>query len=269
MYQDKVVWITGASSGIGEALAVEMARDGARLVVSSRRQGELERVADIARAAGAGATLVLPLDMADEAALPGAVAQVLGQFGHIDLLVNNAGISQRSYCIDTDMSTYRKLFEVDVFGQIALTKLVLPSMIARKSGHIAVMASVAGKIGVASRTAYCAAKHAMMGFFDALRTEVHRYNIQVTCITPGFVKTAVSENALKGDGSRYAAMDDDIKSGMDVTKAAKIMTRGLARGKKEIGVSQLPERAALIIKRFFPGLLFRVMEKKAEQEDFK
>ncbi|NOZ67514.1 MAG: SDR family oxidoreductase [Alphaproteobacteria bacterium] len=269
MYQDKVVWITGASSGIGEALAMEMAREGAKLVLSSRRQGELERVAGATQAAGASDTLVLPLDMADESALPGAVQQVLDHFSHIDLLVNNAGISQRSYCIDTDMSTYRKLFEVDVFGQIALTKLVLPAMIARKSGHIAVTASVAGKVGVASRTAYCAAKHAMMGFFDALRTEVHRHNIQVTCITPGFIKTAVSENALKGDGSRYAAMDDDIKGGMDVTKAAKIITRGLARGKKEIVVSQLPERAALMLKRFFPGLLFRVMEKKAEQENFK
>lgn len=269
MYQDKVVWITGASSGIGEALAMEMAREGAKLVLSSRRQAELERVAGAAQAAGASDTLVLPLDMADESALPGAVEQVLDHFSHIDLLVNNAGISQRSYCIDTDMSTYRKLFEVDVFGQIALTKLVLPAMITRKSGHIAVTASVAGKVGVASRTAYCAAKHAMMGFFDALRTEVHQHNIKVTCITPGFIKTAVSENALKGDGSRYAAMDDDIKSGMDVTKAAKIMTRGLARGKKEIVVSQLPERAALIIKRFFPGLLFRVMEKKAAQENFK
>jgi short-subunit dehydrogenase len=167
------------------------------------------------------------------------------------------------------MSTYRKLFEVDVFGQIALTKLVLPIMIEQKSGHIAVTASIAGKIGVASRTAYCAAKHAMMGFFDALRTEVHQHNILVSCITPGFIKTAISENSLTADGSRYAVMDDDIKTGMDVTKAAKLMVRGLAKGRKEIVVSQLPERAGLWIKRICPGLMFWIMAKRAEKEDFK
>ncbi len=266
---NKVVWITGASAGIGEAVAYEMAAAGARLALSARRTLELERVADAAKAYGAGDILIIPFDITDEAKLPDMVRRVMDHYGRIDMLVNNAGISQRAYCIDTDMHVYRKIFDIDVFGQIALTKRVLPIMITQKQGHIAVTASVAGKIGVASRTAYCAAKHAMMGFFDALRAEVHQHNIKVTCITPGCIKTAVSENALKGDGSRYAVMDDDIKSGMDVTKAAKIIMRGLARGKKEIVVSQLPEQAALFIKRFIPGLLFRVMEKKAEQETFK
>lgn len=267
MFTEKIVWITGASSGIGEAVALEMAKGGARLVLSARRVTELERVASAAMAAGASDVLILPFDMAEEASFAAVVRQVTDHYGPIDLLFNNAGISQRSYCIKTDMSTYRRLFEVDVFGQIALTKLVLPLMIARKSGHISVTSSVAGKVGVSSRTAYCAAKHAMMGFFDALRAEVTQHNIHVSCITPGFIRTAVSENALSGDGSRYGTMDDDIKTGMDVTKAAQIIVRGLEKGKKEIVVSQLPERAALLIKRFCPRLLFWVMARKSEHDN--
>ncbi len=266
MFQDKVVWITGASSGIGEAVAHEMARAGAKLVLSARREDELLRVA---REIGTKDILILPFDVTDEDILSDVVKQVVDYYGRIDLLLNNAGISHRSYCIDTDMSTYRRLFEVDVFGQIALTQKVLPIMIRQKSGHIAVTASVAGKIGVASRSAYCAAKHAMMGFFDSLRAEVRQHNIRVSCITPGFIRTPVSENALNGDGSRYGKMDDDIKTGMDVSKAAKIIMRGLAKGGKEIVVSQWLESTGLWIKRLFPGLMFWIMAKRAEQEDFK
>lgn len=268
MYHNKVVWITGASSGIGEAVAIEMAKSGARLILSARRELELERVATLAGEAGAPDVLVLPFDITDEARFPDLVRQVTDRFGRIDLLFNNAGISQRSRCIDTEMRTYRHLFEVDVFGQIALTKQVLPVMISQKSGHIAVTSSVAGKVGVSSRTAYCAAKHAIMGFFDALRTEVGPDNIRVTCITPGFIKTDISLNAVKGDGSSYAKMDDDIMAGMDVTRAARIIVRGLAKGRPEIVVSQLPERAALLIKRLWPSLLFRIMAKKAGQERY-
>ncbi|VAW06267.1 Oxidoreductase, short-chain dehydrogenase/reductase family [hydrothermal vent metagenome] len=260
MFQDKVVWITGASAGIGEAVAYEMAHAGAKLVLSARREDELLRVAGNI---GTDDILILPFDITDETVMAEMVERVMGHYGRIDLLLNNAGISQRACCVDTDMATYRKVFEVDVFGQIALTKQVLPIMIAQKSGHIAVTSSVAGKIGVATRTAYCAVKHAMMGFFDALRCEVRDHNIAISCITPGFIRTDISRNALTGDGGRYGIMDDDIKSGMEVTKAAKIIVGGLGKGKKEIVVSQLPERAALLIKRFFPNLLFWIMAKKA------
>ncbi len=264
MFQDKVVWITGASSGIGEAVAYEMARAGAKLVLSARREDELLRVA---KNIDSKDVLILPFDVTAEDSLPIVVKQVMDYYGRIDLLLNNAGVGQRSYCVDTEMSTYRKLFEVDVFGQIALTKQVLPIMIDQKSGHIAVTASVAGKIGVAFRTGYCAVKHAMMGFFDALRTEVRPHNIKVTCITPGFIKTAISENALSGDGSRHNIMEEYIKTGMDVTKAAKIMVRGLAKGKKEIVVSKLEERMGLWIKRICPNLIFWIVAKKAEKEE--
>ena len=192
-FAGQVVWITGASSGIGEALAAQFAQEQSQLVLSARRQSELERVRDRCIQAGASEVLVLPLDVTDQAAFPAAVEQVKARFGRIDMLVNNAGLSQRSTCVNTDMAVYRTLFEVDVMGQIALTKAVLPGMLAQGKGHIAVTSSVAGKIGAPQRTGYCAAKHAVMGFFDALRAEVVDQGIRVTTITPGFIRTAMTE----------------------------------------------------------------------------
>ncbi|MBL4836678.1 MAG: SDR family oxidoreductase [Kordiimonadaceae bacterium] len=263
MFKNKTVWITGASSGIGEHVAYEMASTGANLILSARRQEELERVSHGCQALGAAkdTILVLPLDVTDEAALAGAVPLALGFKGHIDMLYNNAGISQRSTCVDTDMAVYRKLFEVDVFGQIALTKLVLPHMIERGQGHIAVTTSVAGKVGVKHRTGYCAAKHAMMGFFDALRAEVSALGIIVTTITPGFIKTAISENALVGDGSRFGKMDGNISGGMEVEDCARHIMKGFRAGKKEIAVGKGKEMLVLRIKRFLPNSLFKIMEK--------
>lgn len=263
MFKDQVVWITGASSGIGEAIALEMVNCGAKVVLSARRESELERVKAACVAAGAPADsiLVLPLDVTDEASMPGKVKTVHAQWGRIDMLFNNAGISQRSLCVDTDMETYRKLFDVDVFGQIALTKAVLPLMIKQDSGHLAVTASVAGKIGVAKRTGYCAAKHAMMGFFDALRTEVARHSIRVTTVTPGFIRTAISENALKGDGSTFGEMDSNIAGGMDVTKCARVIMQGFEKGKYEIPVGEGKEMKALLLKRLFPNKLFKMAER--------
>ena len=263
MFKGQTIWITGASSGIGEALAYEFAKAGAKLVLSARRPDELERVKASAGTYGPGADniLVLPLDVTDEAGVAAATAQAKAFSGRIDMLVNNAGISQRSLCVDTDMATYRKLFEVDVFGQIALTKAVLPIMLEQGSGHMVVTASVAGKIGVKQRTGYCAAKHAMMGFFDALRAEVAASGIKVSTITPGFIRTNIATHALKGDGSEFGKVDKNIAGGMDVTACAKVIMRGLERGKREIPVGDGPEMKALLVKRFFPNMLFRMVEK--------
>ena len=200
MFTNRVVWITGASSGIGEALAARFARENARVVLSARRQPELERVRQHCIDAGAAPEnmLALPLDVTDLPSLPVAADHVISHFGQIDLLINNAGLSQRSLCKDTDLSVYQTLLDVDVMGQIALTKAVLPHMLERQSGHLAVTASVAGKVGVPLRTGYCAAKHAVMGFFDALRAEVEDDGILVSTITPGFIRTDISRNAPGG-----------------------------------------------------------------------
>jgi NADP-dependent 3-hydroxy acid dehydrogenase YdfG len=259
MFKDQVVWITGASSGIGEALAVAFAANGARLVLSARRENELERVRQRCIEGGAKspeAVIVLPLDVTDWDAMPAALQRVLDAFGQVDLLVNNAGISQRSHCVDTEMAVYRQLFEVDVLGQIALTKVVLPQMYRQGGGHIAIMASVAGKIGVGLRTGYCAAKHAVMGFFDALRAEAVHQGVQVTTITPGFIRTNVSENALTGDGHRFGKTDSDIANGMDPDRCAAVILDGFRKGKPEIPVGDGPEMKALLMKRLFPKVVF-------------
>ncbi|WP_372965832.1 SDR family oxidoreductase [Marinobacter sp.] len=256
----QTVWITGASSGIGEALALQYAKDGAGLVLSARREDELKRVA--ARCVEAGLPedhiLVLPLDVTDWASHAETVQTVLDRFGAVDLLVNNAGVSQRSLCKDTDMSVYQKLMDVDVMGQIALTKAVLPHMLNRGSGHLAVTASVAGKVGAPQRTGYCAAKHAVMGFFDALRAEVEGEGLHVSTIVPGFIRTDISRNALSADGSQYGELDDDIAGGMDVTECAQVIFKGLQAKKREIPVGKGKEMAALWVKRLSPELVFRL-----------
>jgi dehydrogenase/reductase SDR family member 7 len=265
MFENQVVWITGASAGIGEALALQFAAAKSRLVLSARRESQLDRVWRLCAGYGLAPDhlLVLPLDVTDYAAMPGAAVQVMERFGRIDMLINNAGISQRSRCVDTDMEVYRRLLEVNVIGQIALTKQVLPRMIEQRSGHIAVTASVAGKVGAPFRTGYCAAKHAVMGFFDALRAEVAQQGIRVTTITPGFIRTDISLNALRGDGSEYGELDADIEGGMDVTRCAEAIMKGFRKGTPEIAVGEGMEMKALWMKRFFPRTVFRLAAKMA------
>jgi len=261
MFNNQVIWITGASSGIGEAVAKQFIAQGARLVLSARRENKLQELKQncIANGAKAEHILVLPLDMEKPDKFAAAHETVIHQFGQLDMLFNNAGISQRSLCKDTDLSVYRTLFEVDFFGQVALTKEVLPLMIKNNVGHLVVTSSVAGKIGVPFRTGYCAAKHAVMGFFDALRAEVKDNNISVTTITPGFIKTDLSKNALNSDGSKFGITDSDIANGISAGECAKKIIDGLNKGKKEILIAGFRERQALLIKRFFPNLLFRII----------
>ena len=264
-FADQVVWITGASSGIGEALAKAFAGSGARVVLSARNVAELQRVHGECLAAGAPESklLVLPLDVLDYDALPAAVAAVDAAFGRIDLLVNNAGTSQRSFCLETELQVYRTLFELNVIAQIALTKAVLPGMVARGSGHILVTASVAGKVGVPLRTGYCAAKHAVMGFFDALRTEVAHLGIKVTTIVPGFIRTNIGANALTGSGAPTGVQDADIEAGMDVTECATQIVKGIADGVEEIAVGSGPEMGLLELRRDDPTSTFRLLEAMA------
>jgi len=268
MFKNNTVWITGGSSGIGEALALQFAAQGARLVLSSRRKEELERVRDACVLAGLpeNDVLVLPLDVTDWDSMPAAASRVCDVFGNIDMLINNAGISQRSLCVDTDMAVYRRVMEVDVLGQIALTKAVLPTMLKQSGGHIVITSSVAGKIGTAMRTGYCAAKHAVMGFFDSLRAEMDQHGIRVTTVTPGYIRTNISVNAVTGDGEELGKMSDEIAQGMDVDKCAAVILEGLRKGTPEIAVGDGPEMKALWLKRFFPRLVFKEVAKLAREE---
>lgn len=267
IFKDQVIWITGASSGIGEGLVKAFAQKDAKVVLSSRKQAELARVRLEAIESGANPDklLVVPLDVLDSAAMPAAVQTVLDAFGRIDMLINNAGNSQRSFCINTDMEVYRAMFELNVLGQIALTKAVLPSMVEQGSGHLLVTASVAGKVGVPLRTGYCAAKHAVMGFFDSLRTEVADMGIRVTTIVPGFIRTNIGSNALTGSGEAVGKPDDDIDGGMDVTACASAIVQGIADGIEEIAVGEGIEMSLLDLKRQDPTATFRALEGMAAE----
>ncbi|TRW17851.1 SDR family NAD(P)-dependent oxidoreductase [Glacieibacterium frigidum] len=254
-YSGKIVWVTGASSGIGEALAKAFSDQGASVILSGRRVGALD---DVARACR-GDTLELPFEATDYDALPGIVAQAEGWKGRIDVLVNNAGISQRSLGKDTKFEVYRELMEVDFFAPLRLTQLVLPAMLARGEGHFINIASVAGKIGGVLRTGYSAAKHALIGYSDALRAENEYAGLKVTVVTPGFVRTNIATHARSGDGSERGRSDEDIDSGISPDEAALMILAGIAAGKREIPVARGAIAEALKLKSIDPERLFDVM----------
>ena len=249
--KDKVIWITGASSGIGEALAIAAAAQGAKLVLSARRESELLRVKSIC--ASAQNVAVLPLDLTNfDAAV--AAARAADFFGPIDLLVNNAGISQRGTVVQTEMAVYRRIMELDFFACVALTKALLPALVARKSGHIVTISSVVGYVGTPLRSGYAAAKHALHGFYDALRAEVWREGVKVTLICPGYIKTNVSLNAITGDGGKHGLMDSGQLRGMEPAECAAQIWAAVAAGREEALIGA-KEAVFVRLKRFFPGLM--------------
>jgi short-subunit dehydrogenase len=242
---------------------VAYAGEGHRLVLSSRRPEELNRVRERCMEQGTKRDdiLVLPLDVTDFGAMPAAVESVIARFGSVDLLINNAGISQRSLFRDTDIFVYQTIFDVDVMGPIALTKSVVPVMLEQGGGQIVVISSVAGKIGVPYRTGYCAAKHALMGFFDSLRAELDGTGVKVSTVLPGFVRTSLSKNAITGDGSKFGTTDSNIQGGMDPDECARVIVTALKKGKAEISVGRGLEKHALWLKRLIPGLVMKMAPK--------
>ena len=255
-YADKIYWVTGASSGIGQALAIELSRRGAKLILSGRNEAALDET----RAAITTDALILAFEATDYDALPGLVEQALAWQGRIDGLINNAGISQRSLIVDTGMDVYRRLMEVDFFAPVALTKLVLPHMIAAGSGHISIMSSLAGKIGTPVRSGYCAAKHACVGFYDSLRAETEKaYGLSVSVILPGSVKTGVSRNALTGSGEARGVSDANIEAGLPPAEAAQRILDQIAEGRPEIVIAEGMEKAALDLRRQDPDTLYGML----------
>ncbi len=257
-FNEKIIWITGASSGIGEALARELAQRGALLILSARRAQRLEGLA----AALPTDALVLPLDVADPAAIAAAVAQALAWRGHVDMLINNAGISQRALVADTEMATVRKVMEVNFFGLVDLTGQLLPSMLARGSGHIVTISSVAGYVATPLRSIYAASKHAVRGYSDALRAEVASQGVDVTVICPGYIHTEISRSALTGDGSQQGTDDAVVTSAMPADVAARKMASALARRRREFYVGGW-EIAGVYLQRLFPGLIARIVPRMA------
>lgn len=260
-FKNKVIWITGASSGIGEALAYELARKGANLILSSRKIEALEKVKGNCPAAAQPNIRILPLDLAQPSTLNLIVEAALQLFGHVDILINNGGIAQRSLAKETTVEVDRMIMEVDYFGTIALTKYLMPHFLLRKSGHVVTVSSVMGKIGTPYRSGYAAAKHALHGFFDSLRAELWREsrNIYVTLVCPGWIRTNITLNALTGDGHLLNKMDTATDRGMPASVFARKMVRAIEQKKEEVYIGGRKEKLAVVMKRFFPQIFSRIV----------
>jgi len=254
----KVIWITGASSGIGEALAYELDKKDCKLILSSRKEDQLQRVKN--NCSHSENVCVLPLDLENFEIMSRKAKEAISFFGHVDILINNAGISQRSLIMDTDFEVYKKLMDVDYLGTVAVTKAILPHFVERRSGHFATVTSLMGMFSSPYRSGYCGAKHALHGFFDALRLEHEKDGISVTLVCPGFIATDVAKNALKGDGSAQNTDDDATKNGLSVSELAKKMVRAMEKDKMEAYIGR-KEILAIYIKRFFPKLLHKIVLK--------
>ena len=255
-FAGRTAWITGASSGIGEALAEAFANEGATLILSGRRRDALAQVASRL----GGESLVLPFEATDSPALPAAVEAAWDWRGGVDILVNNAGVSQRSLAIDTAPEVYETIIEVDLIAPIRLTQLVLPLMAGRGAGHIVAISSVAGRLGPVLRTAYAAAKHGLIGYCDALRAEVEAaYGIKVTTVLPGSVRTRVAANALQGDGTARGTSDANIEAGMDPAECARRILDAVAAGTRELIVAEGAEAFAAALRWQDPERLFDML----------
>ena len=258
-FSNKIVWITGASSGIGKALAIELSHQNATLILSSRNKEGLELVKIACK--NSSDIKIITLDLEDYTNLQPKVDEAIASFGKVDILVNNGGISQRSLVKDTQISVDKRIMDVNYLGTVALSKEILPHFIKNKSGHFVVTTSIVGKIGTPLRSSYAASKHALHGFFDSLRAEHFKDNIAVTLVCPGFVNTNVSKNALIGDGSSQGKMDVATENGIQPEGFAKLMAKAIRNRKEEVYIGGAKEKLAIFAKRFFPKLLSLMIRK--------
>ena len=259
-YTNKVVWVTGASSGIGKETAIQLANAGANVVLSARNEKALAELKS--QLVNPENHLVIPLDLEHSEAFPSLAEKVITHFGRIDILVNNGGISQRATAAETSMEVNRKVMEIDFFGNVALTKAVLPYMQAQKSGQILVISSIAGKFGFFLRSSYSAAKHALHGFYESLSLEEEVNGISVTIACPGKINTPISVNAIGGDGQKHGVMDHNQATGMNVDECVRQLLKAVERKKREVLIGN-KEIMAVRIKRFFPALFWRIIKKQS------
>ncbi|MCU0460823.1 MAG: SDR family NAD(P)-dependent oxidoreductase [Bacteroidales bacterium] len=259
LYNGKKVWITGASSGIGEALVYAFALRGAKVVISSNDIPGLERVKEACLGKSAN-VFCAPFDLSDTSGIEELAEQQIKILGGIDYLINIGGISQRARIDETPLWLDRKIFEINYFGTIALTKAILPHMIKQKSGYIAATSSISGRFGFPLRSAYSASKQALHGFFETLYLENKNNNIKTSVIIPGRVRTNISLHALNQEGKEHGKMDPGLAGGISAEKAAKKIIRGIARNKREILVGG-GELTMLYIRRIWPWLFFRIGDK--------
>jgi short-subunit dehydrogenase len=256
MYQNKVAWITGASSGIGEQTAYRLSAMGAKLILSARNEIQLLRVAGNCKPG----TLIkiLKMDLNDQESLSDRCSEAWNSFGHIDYLFNIAGIGHRDFALKTDMSVDRKVMQINYFGTVEISKHIIANMIEQGGGHVVVTSSLSGKFGVPLLSAYSASKHALHGFFECLRAEVLKDNIKITIVIPGLIKTDLVPNALTGDGNLFGRNLEVQEKGFPADKCAEEILKAVAKEKEEAFIGGI-DGASLIFKRFFPNLFSRTM----------
>ena len=266
-FNNKTIWITGASSGIGRSLTIQLAKLGAKLVITARRKEELKKVK---LECGNAEVHIHPFDLSDLDNLDEFSNSVQKDIGDIDILINNAGISAWSSINGTQFKVYEDVMNLDFFSVVKLIQSVLPNMILRKEGQIVTNTSLLGKFAIKKRSVYASAKHALHGFMDALRAEVYEHNIKVNIVAPGFVNTEVGMKALTEDGTPYGANDRGHESqGMDVNKAANMIIQAIEKNKRESYI--VPKfafpRVVLIISRFLPGLAAIIARRYNEENN--
>jgi short-subunit dehydrogenase len=259
---NKVIWITGASSGIGEALVYELAKKKTRLILSARRKEELERVKGNCQRDAQANIRVLPLDLSQSSTLRLSTEAALQIFGSIDIVVHNGGISQRSLVKDTTLDVDKRIMDVNFFGAVAITKFMIPHFLKKRGGYFVVVSSLTGKFGTPYRSGYAASKHALHGFFDAVRAEHYKDNVKVSMICPGFVHTPITYAALTGDGTPLNKMDEAQYKGMPANDCAKKIVSAMESEKEEVYIGG-KEVWAVYLKRFVPGIFSRVIRKAA------
>jgi len=255
---NSVIWITGASSGIGKELALQLSALHCKLILSGRRENTLLEVKKMCKTPED--VVILPFNLEKHELIPSIVKKALSFYNTIDKIILNGGISQRSLIIDTDLAVDKKLIDVDYLGNVAISKAILPYFVENKKGHFVVVSSVMGKFGSPYRSGYCGAKHALHGFFDVLRMEHDKDCVKVTMICPGFVNTNVSRNALTGDGSPLNKQDSGTENGLPVTVFTKKMIQAIKKETYEVYIGK-SEIKGVYMKRFFPKLLHRLVLK--------
>lgn len=258
-FKDQVVWITGASSGIGLAMVRQLDREGAKLILSSRNERKLQ---EIVESLSGKDHLVLPLDLAETIKAEEWAQKVIAHFGRINCLINNGGMSQRAEAHATPLEIDRRMMEVNYFGNIALTKAVLPFMMQQKSGHIVVISSIAGKFGFYLRSAYSAAKHALHGFYESLALEQAGNGIYVTIACPGKINTDISLNALNAEGEAHGVMDHNQATGMSAEQCALEILLATKKRQPEVLIGG-KEIKAVFLKRYFPRLFRKIIRKQS------
>jgi len=260
----KVIWITGASSGIGEAIAQELIKEGCKLILSARRLEELNRVRNNIKLADKD-ILVLPIDLEQHQQVDDWVTKVMDKFNQIDILINNGGISQKSSALATNTAVERKIMDINYFGNVALAKAVARIMIQQKSGKIAVISSIIGKFGLPDLSTYSASKHALYGFYDSFRMELKDANINILIVSPGFINTNVAINSIKGDGNLVNENSPAMEKGMKTNVFAKkfIQTLKSNTNHKFIGKNEI---LAVPFKVVFPSIFYKLVLKLSKKK---